>query len=233
MIGIVNYGMGNLRSVQKAFERVGATAGVVADAAGIDGCSGLVLPGVGNFADGMAELDRLALRQPLLDYAATGRPLLGVCMGMQLLFDWSEEVGGEAFSAQQDSGSENASAGERTPGLGLLPGGVRAFRASDAVAAETSRGFKIPHMGWNAIDFDPGRGGITAGLEPGCHVYFVHGYYCAPDDDAAVAATCTYGTRFCAIAERGPIWAAQFHPEKSQAVGLRMLANFAARVAGG
>jgi len=207
MIGIIDYGVGNLRSVQKAFEHVGARAVIVTDAANFGAMDRLVLPGVGAFADGMGYLRERGFVEPVKAYIATGKPLLGICLGMQLLFDGSEE---DAPSPQQ-----------LVPGLGVLGGAVRRFH-EDAGGGR----MKVPHMGWNSITWQ-GEQPLFAGLEPGAHVYFVHGYYCLADDVSAVAATCDYGVSFCAAAHVENVYATQFHPEKSQRNGLRMLENFA------
>ncbi len=216
MIAIVNYGMGNLRSVQKALERVGAQAEVVDTARQIEAAARLILPGVGAFGDGMAHLRERGLIEPLREYAAAGRPMLGICLGMQLLFDSSME---DAPSADQP-----------IQGLGILPGQVVRFSEDQGPGKPR---LKVPHMGWNQIDFAPGTP-LFAGLSPGDHAYFVHGYYCVPREPNDIAATTTYGSAFCSAVHRGTIWATQFHPEKSQHVGLRILANFsdAARVHG-
>ena len=222
MIGVLDYGMGNLRSVEKAFTHLGHDARIVSDGAGVAACTRLVLPGVGNFADGMRLLDERGLRTPILDFVASGRPVLGVCMGMQLLMS----------SSTEDAPADDAP----VPGLGVVPGRVVAFRPRRGVGgtdvAEDPR-LKVPQMGWNALDIRAGDAGegprspLMAGLEPGAHVYFVHGYYCTPDDPAVVAATANYGGDFCAAFSAGSVHACQFHPEKSQAVGLKILDHFA------
>jgi len=209
MIAILNYGMGNLRSVQKALERVGAQAEVIDSPDQVASADRLILPGVGAFADGMAHLQERAMVEPLLAFAESGRPMLGICLGMQLMFDSSAE---DAPSPDQP-----------VPGLGLLPGKVVRFEEDQGPGNER---LKVPHMGWNALDFAPGTP-LFAGIEPGEHVYFVHGYYCLPADENDTAATADYGGRFCAAVHRDNVWATQFHPEKSQRVGLRILENFA------
>ncbi len=212
MIGIVDYGMGNLRSVQKALQHLGHDAEVVADAAGIAGSARLILPGVGNFADGVRQLEERGLTDTVKAFAASGKPMLGVCMGMQLLFDSSTE--------------DAPPGGPTVPGLGLLPGRVVRFEEDQGPGRPR---LKVPHMGWNMLDFDASSTVLFEGLEPGpsTQVYFVHGYYCVPDAPADIAATATYGRPFCAAVHRGNLWATQFHPEKSQRVGLRILDNFA------
>ena len=212
MIGILDYGLGNLRSVQKAFERNGTADAVVIDEAGkVAGCEKLVLPGVGNFADGMSLLRERGFIDPVRKFLESGRPLLGVCMGMQLLFDSSTE--------------HQADEGEPVPGLGVIPGRVVRF---DEQPAQGPR-LKVPHMGWNRLDFDGSScSPLCAGLGDEPYVYFVHGYYCVPDDPSVTAATCDYGGSFCAAVHHRNVWATQFHPEKSQHVGLTILRNFAA-----
>ncbi|QDU71305.1 imidazole glycerol phosphate synthase subunit HisH [Mucisphaera calidilacus] len=206
MLGIVNYGMGNLRSVQKAVERVGGDASIVADPAGIADCERLILPGVGAFADGMAHLRDLGLLEAVTHYAAGGRPMLGICLGMQLLFDASEETDGSVATVE---------------GLGLIPGVVRRFRFE----SEDVKHLKVPHMGWNRVT-PVKTHALLAGLDEASHTYFVHGYYCDPARDEDRLAETDYGGSFCCVAGRGNLVGTQFHPEKSQAVGLRILTNF-------
>ncbi|MEM6333604.1 MAG: imidazole glycerol phosphate synthase subunit HisH [Planctomycetota bacterium] len=212
MIGIVDYGMGNLRSVQKAVARVspGVACAVVGTADEVGGCDGLILPGVGAFGDGMRQLDERGLSDAVRGFAGSGRAVLGVCLGMQLLFD---------------SSTEGAGGGDdEVAGLGLIGGRV--------VALEPVRGgvaVKVPHMGWNALSWSGGAGegdALLEGLEPGCWVYFVHGYRAEVAEPADVVATADYGGAVVAVVRRGNVWGTQFHPEKSQAVGLAMLGNF-------
>jgi glutamine amidotransferase len=206
MIAIVDYGVGNLRSVQKALERVGATAAVTSDPALLDRAQGVALPGVGAFGDGMEHLRARQLVEPVLRQVERAKPLLGICLGMQLLFDESEEMG-------------------QHRGLGLLPGRVVRFPDGE---------LKIPHIGWNQLQMGRGHTGmdLLAGMRQGAHAYFVHSYYVAPEDPADVLATTEYGVEFASVVGRGQIWGAQFHPEKSQEVGLRLLQNFARLVRG-
>ncbi len=206
---ILSYGLGNVRSVAKAIERVGGEPALVEQADDLASHDKAILPGVGNFADGMRMLGEQGWVEPIRAFADAGKPLLSVCMGMQFLLDGSEE---------------EAPAGELVPGLGLVPGRVVRF---DEATGDPQRGgrLKVPHMGWNALQFEPGCP-LFAGLEPGCQVYFVHGYYCVPQHAADAAATTDYGQRFCSALHRDNLWATQFHPEKSQAVGLRILKNF-------
>lgn len=203
MIAIIDYGVGNLRSVQKALERVGATAIVTDDPAALDAAQGVVLPGVGAFGDGMANLRARGLIEPLLRQVWQDKPLLGICLGMQLLFEESEEMGHHR-------------------GLGLLPGRVPRFPEGD---------LKVPHIGWNQLRITECE--LLDGITDGAHAYFVHSYYVAPEDPADVLATTEYGLEFASVVGRGTIFGAQFHPEKSQDVGLRLLSNFARLVSDG
>lgn len=197
MIVIIDYGVGNLRSVQKALEQVGAAAIVSGDPASLDRADGIVLPGVGAFGDGMDHLRARGWVAPLREKARAGVPLLGICLGMQLLFDESEEMG-------------------RHAGLGLLPGRVVRFAEGD---------LKVPHVGWNQLQVR--KGALLAGIPSGSYAYFVHSYYSLPADEGDVWATTEYGLEFASVVGRGKVMGAQFHPEKSQEVGLRLLRNFA------
>lgn len=199
MIAIIDYGMGNLRSVQKGFEKTGHAALVTSEAGEIRAATKVVLPGVGAFGDAMEELRRRQLVEPIREAIAAGKPFLGICLGLQLLF----EIGHE---------------GGRHEGLGVLPGEVVRF--------ELPHEYKVPHMGWNQLEvLRPAP--ILEGLASGTHVYFVHSYYVVPRDRAVIAAETNYGTPFTSIVWRDNLFATQFHPEKSQADGLRMLKNFA------
>jgi glutamine amidotransferase len=207
MIAIVDYGMGNLGSVQKALERVGATAVVTSDPAVLDTAQGVVLPGVGAFGDAMANLRARRLLEPVLRQVKEDKPLLGICLGMQLLFDESEEMG-------------------RHRGLGLLPGQVVRFPEGT---------LKVPHVGWNQLRMADRRPemALLEGIADGAHAYFVHSYYVVPGEPADVLATTEYGLEFASMVGRGTVVGAQFHPEKSQEVGLRLLRNFARLVSDG
>jgi glutamine amidotransferase len=198
-IAIVDYGMGNLRSVQKGFARVGHAASITGDPDEVAAADKVVLPGVGAFGDAMRELLSRGLVTPLRETAESGKPFLGICLGLQLLF----EVGYE---------------GGRHEGLGILAGEVVRF--------ELPPPFKVPHMGWNQLRIRRPVP-LLAGLDDGAYVYFVHSYYAVPRDSQVVAAEAVYGEPFAAVVRRDNIVATQFHPEKSQAVGLRMLENFA------
>jgi glutamine amidotransferase len=201
MIAVVDYGMGNLRSVAKALERVGGEVAVTADHALIDDADAVVLPGVGAFGRCMENLLAAGLEDPVRKAAKSGKPFLGICVGMQILFDESEEFG-------------------PVRGLGILPGKVRRFVPRDGAR-------KIPHMGWNTLRID-NRTHMLRGVADGAHVYFVHSYYVATTEPSLVAATATYGVPFAACTVRGNLFATQWHPEKSQKVGLKLLANFVA-----
>jgi glutamine amidotransferase len=199
MLVIIDYQMGNLRSVQKAFERVGHAAAITSDPRAVASADKLVLPGVGAFADAIAELRRRDLAGPIVDAIAADKPFLGICLGLQLLFETSHEDGVHE-------------------GLGVLAGDVRRF--------DVPRGFKVPHMGWNQVQLVR-RPPIFAGVQDGAHFYFVHSYYVAPRDESVIAGVASYPEPFCAMAWRGNLFATQFHPEKSQAAGLQVLKNFA------
>jgi glutamine amidotransferase len=199
-IVIVDYGMANLRSVQKAFERLGHAAVISGEPNRVAEAAKVVLPGVGAFRDAIARLREAGLVAPLTDHVRAGKPFLGICLGLQLLFEKSYEDG------------------EYT-GLGLLPGEVVRF--------PELTGLKVPHMGWNQLRFRKVCP-LFRNLHDGAAVYFVHSYYAAPRDQAVVAAEADYPTPFAAAVWADNIMATQFHPEKSQKVGLTMLGNFAA-----
>lgn len=201
MITIIDYGMGNLRSVQKACEKVGAPARIVNTPEGVRTAERLILPGVGAFRDAIHELQRLDLVEPLRAYVLSDRPFLGICLGLQLLFEVSYEDG-------------------EWPGLGLFAGEVVRFPAMPDL--------KVPHMGWNTLELTPAAERLMRGIPPEAAVYFVHSYFVRPRDESIVAARTEYGIKFVSMIARGNIFATQFHPEKSQKVGLQMLSNFAA-----
>jgi glutamine amidotransferase len=205
MIAVVDYGVGNLRSVSKALERVGGDVCVTSSPAEIDRADAVLLPGVGAFAHCMDNLRAAGLEQSVRAAAASEKPFLGVCVGMQILFEESDEFG-------------------RVEGLGILKGRVRRFEPSDPA-------LKVPHMGWNGLRIRR-RAPHLEGLEDGARVYFVHSYYVETSDDSIVATTTGYDVDFVSSAWRGNIFATQFHPEKSQATGLHILRNFVELVAG-
>lgn len=198
MIAVIDYGASNLRSVMHAMGHLQVDAHVADTPDGLQGADAIILPGVGAFGAGMEQVRARGFEAPVKAAVAAGIPLLGICLGMQFLFEVSEEMG------------------EYT-GLGLLPGRVLKF--------PDDLGLKIPHMGWNQLE--PCRESpLLAGVNAGDYTYFVHSYYCAPADDADVLATTDYGMPFTSIVARDNVYGVQFHPEKSQAVGLRILQNF-------
>ncbi len=198
-IAIIDYQMGNLRSVQKGFEKVGHAATITSDPRELAAADKIVLPGVGAFGDAMAELRRRDLVGPIRDAVAAGKPFLGICLGLQLLFDVGYE-GGEH------------------EGLGILRGKVVRF--------DLPRELKVPHMGWNRGQVLHASS-ILKGIDEGAFFYFVHSYHCVPDDQEVVAVQCDYGGLFCAEVQLGTLFAKQLHPVKSQAQGLKILQNFA------
>jgi len=202
-ITIVDYGMGNLRSVQKGFEKVGFDARVTADPREVEQADKLVLPGVGAFRDCMDNLRRGGFIEPILGHIDAGRPFLGICLGLQLLFTESEEFG-------------------RHEGLDIIPGKVVRFPDDMRQGGEV---LKVPHMGWNQIEIRRAAP-IFRGVEEGTSVYFVHSYRVVPDDESLVATVTDYGVSFCSSVWKDNVMATQFHPEKSQRVGLKILENF-------
>ena len=196
MVLIVDYGAGNLRSVANAVRKVGGKPTIACDPAALDDADAVILPGVGAAADTMAHLERYGLVEPVKRYIASGRPFLGVCMGLQALLGGSEEGGWH-------------------PCLGVVPGRVVKFRS----------GLIVPHMGWNSVHKKRAHP-VLDGIPDGAHFYFVHSYYCAPEDESYVLAVADYGGEFPAILGRGSWLATQFHPEKSGDAGLRLYANF-------
>lgn len=196
-IAVVDYGMGNLYSVCRAFSRVGAEPDIVFRPDGLAAYDKLVLPGVGAFGEAVAELKKRGLREAVYDFAASGKPFLGICLGMQLLMDTSEE-------------SKGAS------GLGVVPGEVVRFSAR----------LKCPHMGWNRILKGPRRERIFRGIRGDSFVYFCHSYFVRPKSRSVVIGATDYGVTFASVIRQGNVYGMQFHPEKSQSVGLKLLENF-------
>lgn len=198
MIALIDYNMGNLFSVTQAFKYCGETPRIVTDAAELMKFDAAVLPGVGNFGEGMLRLRESGLAKKVIEFAGTGRPLLGICLGMQMLLGESDEAPGAT-------------------GLNLIPGKVRRF---------PEMGLKVPQIGWNDVAFKKESVPLLAGLEDKSFFYFVHSYYVCPDDAGAVIGETEYGVRYASIIGRDNIYGCQFHPEKSQNCGLQIIKNF-------
>ena len=198
MIALIDYNMGNLFSVTQAFKYCGETPRIVTDAAELMKFDAAVLPGVGNFGEGMLRLRESGLAEKVIEFAGTGRPLLGICLGMQMLPGASDEAPGAT-------------------GLNLIPGKVRRF---------PEMGLKVPQIGWNDVAFKKESVPLLAGLEDKSFFYFVHSYYVCPDDAGAVIGETEYGVRYASIIGRDNIYGCQFHPEKSQNCGLQIVKNF-------
>ena len=208
MIVIIDYGMGNLRSVSKALESLGASVRVSDDPKDVARADKVILPGVGAFPAAMRELSARQLIDPIKTAIASGKPYLGICLGLQLLFEESDE-------------------GEGARGLGVLAGRVPRFSLNGHTK------LKVPHMGWNQVTRGQGASGegrgdcpLLKGIPEGSFFYFVHSYYADPTDRSVIALETEYGERFTAMVWRGNLFATQFHPEKSQAIGLKLLENF-------
>jgi imidazole glycerol-phosphate synthase subunit HisH len=207
LIAVVDYGMGNLRSVQKALEKVGADAVVTSDKGVIADSAGMVLPGVGAFADCMKNLDRYHLTGPIKDFIAAGRPFFGICLGLQLLFTEGFEFG-------------------RHEGLDIIKGSVVRFSGPSFDSRDR---LKIPHMGWNQVTWRTHEPPFDA-VRDDDYFYFVHSFYVVPEDPDTAAGTTDYGLQFVSALKTGNVFATQFHPEKSQQKGLSILRSFAALV---
>lgn len=222
MIAIIDYGMGNLRSVQKAFEKISVIANIVPFPRDLERARGIVLPGVGAFGQAMEHLRMIGWDTALHKAVERGVPLIGICLGMQLLFESSEESRDiAAFAQNTTTASEEATMareGQHT-GLGILRGAVKRFKGN----------LKVPQMGWNQLHIVEAKRAspLLRNVADGSYAFFVHSYYCAPSDEAVVLATTDYGIEFASIVGHNNVFGAQFHPEKSQSVGLTMLANFA------
>lgn len=215
MIALIDYGVGNLRSVAKAFEHIAASVRVVTSPRELVAARAVVLPGVGAFGDAAANFRRAGFEEPLQDCVAQGTPLLGICVGLQLLFDESEEMGHHR-------------------GLGIFGGVVQRFADGMTVGATSPAQhpapvLKVPQIGWNQVHHR-GTHPLLAGVPSGSYAYFVHSYYCVPTDPSLVIATTDYGIDFASICGRGRVMGIQFHPEKSQTVGLQILRNFVTMV---
>jgi imidazole glycerol-phosphate synthase subunit HisH len=207
MIALIDYGISNLRSVQKAFEHLDTAVTLVDTPDRLAQADRLILPGVGAFPAGMKGLQERGLIDPIKQAARNGKPLIGICLGMQLLFESSDEMG-------------------ETEGLGLLPGRVAKIKMQEDHAPRTTQpALKIPHVGWNQLDVVRDHP-LVRELVSGSYAYFVHSYAIYPEDQSIVLATTDYGGPFASIVGRGKVCGLQFHPEKSQAVGLRLLKNF-------
>lgn len=204
-LGVLDYGAGNLRSVLNAFATIGSPAQLITTPADFEAIDTLVFPGQGAFGDSVRILRQNQLWDPLKAWLNEGRPYIGICLGYQLLFASSEESPG-------------------VEGLGIAPGRVRKFAAAS--------GLKIPHMGWNQAQWHPRAAAISAGLGSPCHVYFVHSYYPDVEDESLIACTTDYGTKFASGIIKPNLVAVQFHPEKSQATGLKLLTNAVVSMAG-
>ena len=199
MICVIDYGMGNLRSVSKALEKMGGEVAVSSQPSDLKQADKMVLPGVGSFGEACLELQRRGLFEPIRNFVATKKPFLGICLGLQLLFEESEE-----------------SPGQR--GLGVFRGKVRKFRGAE---------IKIPHMGWNQMTLRRKDSPLLKNVLDESFFYFVHSFYAVPKEESLVAGDCGYGSRkFAAFIGEGKTWASQFHPEKSQEAGLQILRNF-------
>mgnify|MGYP005844076491 CR=1 FL=1 len=203
---IVDYGMGNLGSVRQALNAVGCQAHVTADPEGVLKAGAIVLPGVGAFGRCMKNLEELGLKEAILEKLETGTPYLGICLGYQILFEESEES-------------------PEVAGLGLLKGKVVRF------SVRPESGYKVPHMGWNTISIKRPTP-LLDGIEDGSYFYFVHSFYPVPEDEGVIATTTEYGINFASSISYENIFACQFHPEKSQKVGLRLLSNFVGLLGG-
>lgn len=198
MIAVVDYGMGNLRSVQKALEKVGLDAVITSNPEDLDRADAVVVPGVGAFPDAIHNLERLGLKEKILENINRGKPYLGICLGLQILFEYGFEFG-------------------EHQGLGVVKGVVVRF--------DEKLDIKIPHMGWNQV-WKKKNSRMFEDIKDGEFFYFVHSYYAKPDDISLIATTTDYGIDFCSAIEMDNIWAVQFHPEKSQQAGLKLLSNF-------
>lgn len=208
-IAVVNTRAANLHSVSKALEKVGASAEITSDPGDLENAAGVVLPGVGSSDAVMNAINSQGFTEPIKKYAASGRPLLCICVGMQVLFDGSDE--GEV------------------PGLGLMDGRVRKFRGD---MVENGSRLKVPHMGWNSVSFSEqaSSDSVFAGIPQESYFYFVHSYRCMPESSDVIAGTTQYGEQVCAAVLKGEVAGTQFHPEKSGDIGLEIYSNFKKRV---
>jgi glutamine amidotransferase len=214
-IGIIDYGMGNLGSVSNACKFLGLDAEIISAPGQMDSCRAVILPGVGAFGDCMAHLTEHGFVSPIQKWIASGKPFMGICLGLQALFQTSEETPG-------------------VEGLGIFKGSVKRFSFNAAAAsgrcAEAGglSHLKIPQIGWNAVNQKKPDCPMFAGVDDGAYFYFVHSFYVAPEDQGIVAGETGYGIKYCSAVWKDNVFAVQFHPEKSQAAGLQMLKNFGA-----
>ena len=209
---VVDYESGNLRSVSRALESCGVSPLVSGDPAELAGADAVVLPGVGSGPAAMSALRQRGLVDPLREFADSGRPFLGICLGLQLLLDWTDEEGGG-------------------PCLGIVPGQVKRLPESSAKANGDGPALKIPHMGWNSVSLSA-RHPVMSGIDSGSYFYFVHSFYAQPAGADGVLGATEYGLTFCSVYAKDNVAATQFHPEKSGPVGLRIYRNFVAMAAG-
>ncbi len=198
MITVVDYGMGNLRSVAKALEKVGFKVKVSSEKKDVENAKAIVVPGVGAFGDAIHNLERFGLLEPVIKSIEMGKPYLGICLGLQILFEYGYEFG-------------------EHEGLGILKGKVIRF--------ENKEGYKVPHMGWNQVWIRQ-KEGLFSNIKEGEYFYFVHSFYAVPSEESDVAAITDYSVDFCSAVQKDNVWAVQFHPEKSQRAGLKLLENF-------
>jgi glutamine amidotransferase len=197
-IALLDYGMGNLHSVSKALEHVGAGVDWIRENRSLDDYHGMVLPGVGHFGDGIRQLKKRGLTESIIEWISAGRPFMGICLGLQMLFEESDEEPG-------------------LPGIGIFPGRVRLFTATHAL--------RVPQMGWNRVHAREDCP-LFRNISRDSYFYFVHSYYADPSDPIVTGGTTEYGVEYCSFAWKDNTYASQFHPEKSQVTGLQMLTNF-------
>jgi glutamine amidotransferase len=215
-IGIIDYGMGNLGSVSNACKFLGLDAEIISAPNQMDSCRAVILPGVGAFGDCMAHLTEHGFVSPIQKWISGGKPFMGICLGLQALFQFSEETPG-------------------VEGLGIFKGGSKRFSGTDTLVCPSdeqtgvSTPLKIPQIGWNAVNQTKPACPIFAGVDNGAYFYFVHSFYVAPEDQSIVAGETDYGIKYCSAVWKDNVFAVQFHPEKSQAAGLQMLKNFGAQ----
>ena len=215
-IGIIDYGMGNLGSVSNACKFLGLDAEIISAPSRMDSCRAIILPGVGAFGDCMAHLTEHGFVAPIQKWISSGKPFMGICLGLQALFQTSEETPG-------------------VEGIGIFKGSVKRFCGADTPVCRISQAgapapqLKVPQIGWNAVNQKTPDCPMFAGVDNGAYFYFVHSFYVAPEDQSIVAGETDYGIKYCSAVWKDNVFAVQFHPEKSQAAGLRMLKNFGAQ----